>query len=82
MGDPGVKGPVYGLGQRGGDQGSQVMGQGATTPKRDYGHLRDMGARVTRASKDKAHIKGGGGGTPLQADSTKEDRHITEGARQ
>ena len=42
---------------------------------------RDMGMGVTRASKDKAHIKGDGGGTPLQADSTKEDRHITEGAR-
>ncbi len=42
---------------------------------------RDMGAGVTRASKEKANIKGDGGGTPLQADITKADRHITEGGR-
>jgi hypothetical protein len=42
---------------------------------------RDMGAGVTRVNRDKAHIKGDGGGTPLQEDSTKEELHITEGAR-
>ena len=42
---------------------------------------RDMGAGVTRANKDRAHIKGDGGRTLFQEDSTKEDLHITEGDR-
>ena len=42
---------------------------------------RDMGVGFTRVNRDTAHIKGDGGGTPLQEDSAKEEMHITEGAR-
>ena len=44
--------------------------------------MNPTGAGVIRVIRDKAHIKGDGGGTPLQTDSTKEELHITEGARQ
>ena len=42
---------------------------------------RDMGAGVTRVNRDKAHIQGNGGGTPLQEDSTKGEMRITGGAQ-
>ena len=55
--------------------------RGQQYQKGTMGMRRDMGVGVIRVNRDKAHIKGDGGGTPLREDSTKEDLCITEGGR-
>ena len=60
MGDPGAKGPVYRLGQQqGGDRSSQGMGQGVTTPKRDYGHAQGYGGGGYQSQQGQDPHQGG-----------------------
>jgi hypothetical protein len=40
---------------------------------------RGTGVGVSRVNRDQAHIKGGGGGTPLKGGSTKGEMRITVG---
>ena len=79
-GDPGAKGAVYGSGQqRGGDQSSQGMDRVQQHQDVTMDRSRGMGVGAYRVNRDQAHIKGGGGGTPLQGGSTKGEMRIIGG---